>query len=128
MNSINFVLHLPVKKLMYAIDFYEALGFEFMNQYSSKYQIVMQHKNGVCLVLKKKDFFSSVTRRKSIDAQVYLGAFYGLVCASEEEINDKIQQAVLNGGVEIHLEREDDELFSRSVQDLDGNIWELYII
>ncbi|MCG8392058.1 MAG: VOC family protein [Pseudomonadales bacterium] len=124
MTRMIFV-NLPVKDLKAAMDFYTALGFENNPQFTDETAACMVWSDAIYVMLLTHDKWHTFTDRPippSGSSEVMLA----LAHDSREQVDAVNQAAAGNGGMaDINPVQDLGFMYSRSLSDPDGHVWEM---
>lgn len=117
-------INLPTKDLQRTSRFYTKLGFSFDPRFSDD--------NGKCMIISddtfvmflSEPFFRSFTRKDIPESPA--GAIYSLQKDSRGEVDDFMQKCINEGGTDISQPQTMDFMYTRSFEDPDGHIWEVF--
>lgn len=125
MTRMIFV-NLPVVALPAAMRFYEAVGFTNVPQFTDETAACMQWSDAIFVMLLTHDKWRTFTARPIPDpgSSEVMNA---LACDSREAVNAMADSAGRAGGTaDINPQQDHGFMFSRSVTDPDGHVWELF--
>ena len=127
MTKTNIFVNLGTKNLERAKTFFTGLGFTLNPQFTDK--------NGACVIISEniyvmivaEDFFRRLTKKPLVDARKEAEATICLTCDSEVHVDEMTEKALKLGATEniVPEMKQDDTMYGRSFNDLDGHIWEL---
>lgn len=119
-------VNLPVKNLQHSIDFFTHLGFAFDPRFTDEKATCMIVAEGSYVMLLVKEFFQTFTHKTLCDATQATEVLVALSCSSRAEVDEMFGKALDAGA---HQAREAEDLgfmYTRSFEDLDGHIWEVF--
>ena len=120
-------INLPITDLARSIAFYEALGGTINPKFSDEASACMVFSETIHVMLLTHDKYRIFTSRPIADARATSSALIALTVDSRDEVNVTIHSAVAAGGQADPNPRHDHGfMFSRSVQDPDGHVWEIF--
>ena len=120
-------INLPIVDLTASIAFYEALGATQNPKFSDPTGACMVLSEGIYVMALTHEKYSKFTARPIADAHATSGALIALSFDSRGEVNATIDRAVLAGGqADTNPVQDHGFMFSRSVQDPDGHVWEIF--
>ena len=120
-------INLPITDLARSIAFYEALGGTRNPKFSDESSACMVFSETIHVMLLTHDKYRIFTSRPIADARATSSALIALTVDSRDEVNVTIHSAVAAGGQADPNPRQDHGfMFSRSVQDPDGHVWEIF--
>lgn len=121
-------VNLHVEDLDRSKTFFEKLGFSFNPKFSDE--------KAACLVISDTIFAMLLTTESMVrfmpkgktiaDATTTTEVFLALSCDSKEAVNTIADKAMVAGGTEARSADDHGFMFSRSFNDLDGHIWEVF--
>ncbi len=117
-------INLPVKDLKASMAFYQALGFDNNAHFTDHTAACMVWSEAIHVMLITHEKWRTFTSRPIAPAgsnEVLLA----LNCNSKADVDLMLSHAEQHGGVaDINPEQKLDFMYSRSLADLDGHIWE----
>ena len=120
-------INLPITDLARSIAFYKALGGTRNPKFSDESSACMVFSETIHVMLLTHDKYRIFTSRPIADARATSSALIALTVDSRDEVNATIDLAVAAGGQADPNPRQDHGfMFSRSVQDPDGHVWEIF--
>lgn len=121
-------VNLPVKDLDKTKEFWTGLGFTFNATFTDEKAASLILGENIYAMLITKDFFKTFTKKEIVDSTKLVEVINALSVNSKNEVSELTKKAVDLGG---KINREPDDygwMYSQSITDLDGHIWEfLYI-
>lgn len=124
MSKMIFI-NLPVTDLKASMAFYEALGFTKNPQLSDETAVCMVWSETIhAMLLTHKKWRTFTTR--PIPATDSSEVMLALSCDSQEEVDKLNEAAAKHGGTaDINPKQDLGFMYSRSIADLDGHVWEM---
>lgn len=123
MTRMIFV-NLPVVDLKASMRFYEALGFKNNPQFTDETAAGMVWSDSINVMLLTHEKWRTFTDRP-IPPTTSSEVLLALSCESREEVDRMNEAAAANGGIaDIIPDQGYDFMYSRSLADLDGHVWE----
>jgi uncharacterized protein len=117
-------VNLPVKDLDKAMAFFKALGFTFNPQFTDETAACMVMGADNYAMLLTHDKFKSFAKKPMADAHKQTGMMLAVALDSKEDV-DRIMAAGLKaGGQEPSPAQDHGFMYQRTLEDLDGHIWE----
>lgn len=125
--ATNIFVNLPVKDLQRSIDFFTALGYTFNLQFTDQNATCMIISENIYCMLLTEPFFSRFMKKEVIDAHKSVECTVCLSMESKEAVNAWADKALSLGATENEVPdmNQGDTMFGRSINDLDGHIWEI---
>ncbi len=120
-------VNLSTKDLEKAKKFYQEIGFSINEQFTNE--------NGACIVISDtiyamilaESFFKTFLKDKTIsDARTSTESLVALSAESKEEVNVMADKALAAGGSPLRDPEDHGFMYTRSFQDPDGHIWEIF--
>jgi uncharacterized protein len=125
MSRMIFV-NLPVRDLKASTGFYTALGGALNPQFSGEKSCCMMFSDTIGVMLLTHAHYSQFTQRPIGDARRESQALLALSVESRDAVNATLSQATAaGGGADPNPSQDHGFMFSRSVEDPDGNVWEI---
>lgn len=125
MSRMIFV-NLPVVDLNASIAFYRALGFTNNANFTDATAACMVWSETIYVMLLTHDKWYTFTQR-AIPPATSSEVMLALSCDSRENVDTIAGVVAANGGtVDINPVQEHGFMYSRSLSDLDGHVWELF--
>lgn len=120
-------VNLPVTDLANSIAFYTAIGGSKNPQFSDDTAACMVLSETIHVMLLTHAKYSSFTARPIADAHATSAGLFALTFDSRDEVNAILERAVAAGGLADPNPPQDlGFMFSRSAQDPDGHVWEIF--
>ena len=108
------------------MDFYEAIGFTNNPQFTDETAACMVWSDAIFVMLLTHDKFKQFISKIIIDAKQTVGVINALSLESNDEVNVFLEKAIIAGGNEYAEPKDYGFMQQRSVEDLDGNSWEVF--
>jgi uncharacterized protein len=125
MTKMIFV-NLPVRDLKASTAFYTALGGALNPQFSGEQSSCMVLSDSIFVMLLTHDHYRRFTQRTIGDARRESQALLALSFGSRDEVNATLERTSAAGGrADPNPAQDHGFMFSRSVEDPDGNVWEI---
>ena len=125
MSRMIFV-NLPVRDLAAATAFYAALGGELNPQFSGEQSSSMMFSDTIGVMLLTHEHYRQFTQRPIGDAHQQSQALLALSVESREAVDATLARAIQAGGsADPNPKQDHGFMFSRSIEDPDGNVWEI---
>jgi predicted lactoylglutathione lyase len=124
MSRMLFV-NLPVADLEASKAFFADMGFEFNPQFTDENAACMVVNDQTNVMLLTKAHFSSFTDKPIVDARSQVQTLLSFSADSREEVDELADKAVAKGGKETKEPQDLGFMYQRSIQDLDGHVWEI---
>ena len=119
-------VNLPVRELEASTAFYDALGGALNPQFSGDNSTCMMFSDAIGVMLLTHEHYRQFTKRPIGDARRESQALFALSVDSRDAVNATLAQAAAAGGrADPNPAQDHGFMFSRSVEDPDGNVWEI---
>lgn len=117
--------NLPVKDLQKSIEFFTKLGFTFNPQFSDKNGTCMIVGSDAFVMLLAEEFFRTFTKKELVNAATATEVITAITVDSKDEVDAIVDTALSAGGAPSNETSEQEFMYTRSFQDLDGHLWEV---
>lgn len=117
--------NLPVKDLQKSIEFFTKLGFTFNPQFSDKNGTCMIVGSNAFVMLLAEEFFRTFTKKELVNAATATEVITAITVDSKDEVDAIVDTALSAGGAPSNETSEQEFMYTRSFQDLDGHLWEV---
>lgn len=124
--SIKIFVNLPVADLPKSMAFFKAIGFKNNKQFTDDTAACMVLAEDIYVMLLTHKKFKEFTPRKIADANKVTEVLNALSFGSKAKVNSLAEKALAAGGSEPRPQQDHGFMFSRSIADPDGHIWELF--
>lgn len=121
-------INLPVKDLQKSMDFYTAMGFTNNPQFSDDTAKCMVWSDHIFVMILTHEKFSSFTNKPISNTKQAIAVINSLSVDSAEEVNSIVANAVKAGGFEPNDIRDYGFMQQRTIEDPDGNTWEVFFM
>ncbi|RAJ08445.1 hypothetical protein LX64_01096 [Chitinophaga skermanii] len=119
-------VNLPVKDLEKSKTFYTALGFSINQQFSDEKAACIVISNDIYVMLLTEPFFQTFTKR-SVGNAKNATAVINAISMENRDAVDAIAEKAYAAGATVTNETSDlGFMYSKSFDDLDGHIWEVF--
>lgn len=119
-------LNLPVKDLLKTREFFAKLGYTFNEQFSNENGACMVISDTIYAMLLTEQLFKTFTSKEIADTNKTTEVMIALSADSKEAVNDLVEKAFMAGATKHNDVQDHGFMYSRSFQDLDGHIWEVF--
>jgi predicted lactoylglutathione lyase len=116
-------INIPVADLDKSMRFYQALGFTLNLLYTDENQKCLTWTASIYLMLQSRQFSNWYLEKQVIDPRNHHMPSFTLPVESIEQVNEMIENGKKAGGVEPVPAINEDFMFLRSIEDVDGYIW-----
>ncbi len=117
--------NIPVKDLKKTRNFFSQLGFTFNEKFSDENAVCMKINETAYVMMLREPFFLSFTTKNITDTSERIEGMLAISFESKEKVNEIFTKALSLGASKA---REEDLgfMYTRSIYDLDGHIWEFF--
>jgi len=124
MSRMIFV-NLAVKDLPKSRRFYNALGFEFNEQFCDDTAACLVISDTIYAMLLTEEKFSSFSPNGICDTTKANEALLALSCENRNEVDELVKKAVAAGGNTYSDAKDYGFMYAHGFQDIDGHVWEV---
>ncbi|MEC9463144.1 MAG: VOC family protein [Pseudomonadota bacterium] len=126
MGKMLFV-NLPVTDLAASTRFYEALGATRNPQFSNENAACMMISDTIGVMILTHGYYGSFTKRPIADAKATSQMLLALTVEAHADVNRVLNAATAAGGrPDPNPPQDHGFMWSRSVEDPDGHVWEVF--
>lgn len=119
-------INLPVKDLKVTSTFFEKIGYSFDPQFSDENARCMIISDHIYVMFLVEPFFQSFTGKNIPDSSETAGVILSLNLESREAVDEFIHKCLAVGGRDVSQPQSVDFMYTRSFEDPDGHIWEVF--
>ena len=124
--SRKLFVNLPVEDLDRAVRFFGGLGFEFDPRFTDETATCMLIGEDAYAMLLVRPRFQDFTKKQLADATTHTEAILAVTADTREEVDDLAEKALASGATAASDPLELDFMYSRSFNDPDGHLWEIF--
>ncbi|HLP23842.1 MAG TPA: VOC family protein [Microbacteriaceae bacterium] len=117
-------VNLPVADVGRATRFYEAIGGSLNPMFSDEKASCIVLNDNVYFMLLHREFFQSFLERPVADTTAAVGAISAVSVESREDVDAVADAGVAAGGIDAQRPVDMGFMYSRQIQDPDGNVLE----
>jgi predicted lactoylglutathione lyase len=119
-------VNLPVKDLKKSIAFFTKLGYTFNPDFTDDNATCMIISETIYAMLLVEPFFKTFTKKEVCDTSKNIEAIIALSCDSRAAV-DELAQHAEEAGARIPKPADDQGfMYTRSFEDPDGHLWEIF--
>jgi predicted lactoylglutathione lyase len=118
-------VNLPVKNLDNTVKFFTHLGFTFNAQFTDENATCMIIGENIYAMLLVEKFFKTFIKKEISDAKKTTEVLICISADSREEVDTMARKAIEAGGAIANDPQDHGWMYSQSIEDLDGHIWEV---
>jgi predicted lactoylglutathione lyase len=125
--ATNIFVNLAVKNLDKTKEFFSNLGYTFNQQFSNDKGACMVISETIYAMLISEAFFKTFIPNKEIsDTSKSKEVLLALSADSREQVDELADKAIAAGGKNFRDPDDHGFMYSRSFEDLDGHVWEVF--
>jgi len=121
-------INLPITDLKKSMDFYTAIGFVNNPQFTDDSGACMALSEEIFIMILTIDKFKQYTQKQIADTKTTIAVINSLSMLSNDEVNDFMEKGLAAGGTEPNEAKDYGFMYQRSLEDLDGNTWEVFFM
>ena len=125
MSSKIFV-NLPVKDLTKSIEFFKALGYSFNPQFTNDDAGCLVVNDHIFIMLVTQDYYKTFMDKELADTTKTNEAIMALSFESKDEVDKIADKAIAAGAKKSKDPSDQGFMYTRSFEDLDGHLWEMF--
>ncbi|ALL68232.1 extradiol dioxygenase [Paraburkholderia caribensis MBA4] len=118
-------VNLAVSSVEKSKAFFSQLGFTFDPKFTNEQAACMVIGDNIYAMLLAQDFFQTFTNRTLCNPKESTEALICLSCDSRAQVDDLADKALAAGGASVRPAQDHGFMYERSIEDIDGHIWEL---
>ena len=118
-------INLPVADLRKSMDFYAQIGFTNNPQFTDDTAACMVWSEEIFVMLLTHAKFTQFTKKKIADTKTIASVINSLSVESNEAVNKFMEKALNAGATEPNEAKDYGFMQQRSMEDLDGHLWEV---
>jgi uncharacterized protein len=118
-------VNLPVKNLNKSVEFFTKLGFKFNAQFTDENATCMIVGDDIFVMLLVQPYFKSFTKKEINDSKSS-EVIIALSADNREKVDELANNAMRAGATKTNDPNDQGFMYTRSFQDLDGHLWEIF--
>lgn len=122
MTATSIFVNIPTTDLERAKSFYVALGYAINPLFTDDNAACVVLGDNLYFMVVTRDFLGTFTDKQIIDTRTHVGAMIGLSRDSREEVDDILVKGLGAGGGEPRPAQDYGFMYSRDLEDPDGNL------
>jgi len=119
-------VNLPIKDLAASQEFFSKLGFTFNEAFTDENAACMMIGENMFAMLLLENFFQTFTKKEIADTTMVTEVLTALSLEDKEAVDEMLAKGIEAGGTEAREPQDHGFMYSRSLEDLDGHIWEFF--
>ena len=125
--ATNIFVNLAVKNLDKTKEFFSKLGYTFNQQFSDEKAACMVISETIYAMLISEAYFKTFIPNKEIsDTSKSKEVLLALSADSRQQVDKLADKAIAAGGKNFRDPDDHGFMYSRSFEDLDGHVWEVF--
>jgi uncharacterized protein len=125
--ATNIFVNLAVKNLDKTKEFFSNLGYTFNQQFSDEKAACMVISETIYAMLISEAYFKTFIPNKEIsDTSKSKEVLLALSADSRQQVDELADKAIAAGGKNFRDPDDHGFMYSRSFEDLDGHVWEVF--
>jgi predicted lactoylglutathione lyase len=119
-------VNLPVKDLEKSVAFFKTVGFSFNPQFTDKTAACMVMSDDIYAMLLTHEKVKEFSTKQIADAHKTTEVLTALAVESKTKVHELADKALKAGATEAYPPKDYGFMFTRSFEDPDGHIWEVF--
>lgn len=121
----NIFVNLPVKDVKKSVQFFQAIGFNFNEQFSDEQTACLVLGENLFAMIMMEERFKGFTKKEIPNTETSAQAIVAIGVNSKEMVDDIVDKAMANGAFVYNETQDLGFMYGRSFQDLDKHLWEV---
>lgn len=122
MAATNIFVNFPTTDLERSKAFYEALGYRINPNFTDENAACVVLDDNLYFMVLTREFLGTFTDKQIIDPKTHAQMAVSLTCESREAVDQMMAKALAVGGSEPREAQDYGFMYSRDLEDPDGNI------
>lgn len=118
-------VNLAVSSVEKSKAFFSQLGFAFEPKFTNEQAACMVIGENIYAMLLAKDFFQTFTSKTLCNPKESTETLICLSCDSRAQVDELADKALAAGGTQPRPAQDHGCMYGRSIEDIDGHVWEL---
>ncbi|WP_028562420.1 VOC family protein [Paenibacillus pinihumi] len=127
-QSSKIFVNLPVKDLQRSVAFFTELGFEFNPQFTDENATCMVVNDKIFVMLLVEHYFKTFITKEISDTGKDAEVIVALSLENRARVDEIADKALAVGGKASNDPVDHGFMYTRSFQDPDGHLWELFFM
>jgi predicted lactoylglutathione lyase len=119
-------VNIPVRHLQRSIEFFEALGFTFNQQFTDATATCMLVGEDAYFMLITHEKFKDFAKRPFGDPRKETNALFAISVNSRADVDETVKKALTAGGTPVGEGQDLGFMYSSGFYDLDGHHWDVF--
>jgi predicted lactoylglutathione lyase len=126
--TTSIFVNIPTGELDRSKGFYEALGFSINPAFTDENAACVVLDENVYFMVLTREYLATFTDKQIIDTKTHAQALIALTCDSREAVDEIVAKGLAAGGSEPRPTNDLGFMYSRDLEDPDGNILEFFVM
>ena len=122
MSTTSIFVNIPTTDLERAKSFYTSLGYAINPLFTDENAACVVLSDNIYFMVVTREFLGTFTDKPIIDPKTQAQTAISLTCESREAVDDMVAKALAAGGTEPRPAQDYGFMYSRDLEDPDGNI------
>ena len=118
--------NVAVKDVQKSRAFWAQLGFAFDERFCDDNAVCMIVNDGASVMLLNEEFFKTFINKDLTDTASHTEVILAIALESREEVDELADKALAAGAQPTKAPQDHGFMYQRSLEDLDGHLWELF--
>ncbi len=118
--------NIPVKDVQRTRAFWTELGFDFDERFCDDNAVCMIVNDHASVMLLNEEFFKTFTHKDVTDTASHAEVILAISLESRPEVDELADRALVAGARAAKEPQDHGFMYQRSLEDLDGHLWELF--
>lgn len=124
--STNVFINLPVKDLKKSMEFFKSLGYDFNMHFTNDDAACLVISETIYAMLITMEYYKTFINKEIADTAKTNAAIIALSFENKETVDKIAAKAYKAGAKESKPLSDQGFMYTRSFEDLDGHLWELF--
>lgn len=107
------------------MTFFASLGYSFNSRFTDENTACLVISENIYFILLIEKFFNTFAPKKIVDTRTGVEVINALMVDSHKKVGELVDKAFKAGAIKYHDPEQLGYMYSRSYEDLDGNLWEV---
>ena len=118
----NIFVNMPTTDLDRSKAFYEALGYSINPMFTDENAACVVLSDTIYFMVLTREYLATFTDKQIVDTKTHAGAMIALGQDSRDEVDELVGKGIEAGGLEPRPAQDYGFMYSRDLEDPDGNI------
>lgn len=126
MATKNIFVNMMVKDLNKSMEFFKKLGWSFNEQFTDETAASLIISENIYCMLLTQEKMKQFTSKELVDPSKSTEVLLAISTESKQEVDELVDKALEAGATKQREPEDYGFMYSRSFNDLDGHIWEVF--